>query len=110
MFISRDEYIKLKDCKNMNVELEKEIQRLEYLLNTREKTCKIGPWCQNCSHWVNDKSIIISEKMHYYTMDDMYYGLPIPEEIGGEIGYCNKYIHTLCPDFLIKEQSNKNEM
>lgn len=103
MFISKSEYYNLLDCKKINKELEKEIKRLEYMLNTREKTCKVGAWCKNCGHWVEDKSITVSSRINGYTIEDAYYGLPIPEEIGGRVGYCNKYINTLCPDFTIKD-------
>ena len=60
MFISNNEYYNLLDCKEMNSELEKEIKRLELMLNTRERTCKVGAWCKNCGHWVTDKSKITS--------------------------------------------------
>lgn len=103
MFISRNKYIELSDCKKINIELEKEIKRLELALNTKERNCKVGPWCEKCAHWVTDKSVIISERARYLTFDDMYMGYPIPEEIGGEVGYCNLHIDTLCPDFLSKK-------
>lgn len=102
MFISKSKYIELVDCKEINIELEKEIKRLELALNTKERNCKVGPWCKNCSHWVKDKSVIISKSFDYYTIDDMYMGLTMPEKIGGEVGYCNLHIDTLCPDFLSK--------
>ena len=100
MFISKDEYYRLLDCKDINIELEKEIKRLEYMLNTREKTCKVGAWCKNCGHWTTDESKITSSFIKEFTLEDAYYGLPIPEKIGGEVGYCNKYVDTLCPDFF----------
>lgn len=102
MIISRDEYYNLLDYKEMNEELEKEIQRLQCMLNTRERTCKVGAWCQNCGHWVEDKSVITSSAIEDYTIEDAYFGMPIPEEIGGRVGYCNKYVNTLCPDFTFK--------
>ena len=107
MFISRDEYIRLKDKEKLNDELEKEIKKLEYLLNTRERTCKIGPWCIKCSHWTKDYSEVISQASDYYTMEDAYYGIPLPVTIGEKVGYCNKYIHDLCPDILIQQDEVK---
>lgn len=98
MFIRKEEYYRLLDCEEINKKLEDEIKRLEYQLNTRERTCKIGPWCKDCSHWVVDSSVITSSRLAEYSLEDMYYGLPIPETIGGKVGYCNKYVHTLCPD------------
>jgi len=102
MFISKDEYYDLLDCKEINTKLEEEIKRLEYMLNTRDKSCKVGPWCKNCGHWVEDESVITSSIINEYTLEDAYYGVPIPKKIGGKVGYCNKYIHTLCPDFTLK--------
>lgn len=102
MFISKSEYYNLLDCKEINKKLEEEIKRLEYALNTREKTCKVGAWCKNCGHWVEDESVITSSRINEYTLEDAYYGLPIPKHIGGKVGYCNKYINTLCPDFALK--------
>ena len=107
MFISREKYYELLDCKNINEELEKEIKRLELALNTRERTCKVGPWCENCDHWIIDKSEIISSSAEDMTLDELYYGFSMPTTIGGEIGYCNKYLHTLCPDFKRKGQEKK---
>lgn len=103
MFISKDEYYSLLDCRDMNKKLEEEIKRLEYMLNTREQTCKVGAWCKNCGHWVEDKSVITSNSINEYSLEDAYYGFPVPEEIGGRVGYCNKYVNTLCPDFTMKK-------
>jgi hypothetical protein len=103
MFITKSEYYDLLDRKWINEELEKEIKRLEYQLNARERTCKIGPWCENCKHWVEDRSVITSSRIAEYSLEDAYYGITIPETIGGRVGYCNKYVHTLCPDREAKE-------
>lgn len=103
MFISKDEYYNLLDCKEINVELEKEIKRLEHMLNTRERTCKVGAWCKNCGHWVKDKSKIISNFGNDLTSEDAYWGATLPEAIGGEVGYCNKSVNNLCPDFIPKK-------
>ena len=100
MFIRKAEYYNLLDCKKMNDELEKEIKRLTLALNTNVKNCKVGPWCENCGHWITDKSVIIATAIRDYTSEDCYYGLPIPEKIGGEVGYCSKNVNTLCPDFI----------
>ena len=98
MFISKEKYYHLLDCEELNKELENEIKRLEHILNTRERNCKIGPWCKGCSHWVNDISVITSSRLAAYSLEDMYWGLPLPKTFGGHVGYCNKYVHTLCPD------------
>lgn len=100
MFISKDEYYSLLDCKEINVELEKEIKRLEFMLNTKDKTCRVGAWCKNCGHWVKDKSKITSSFANELTLEDALCGFPIPEKIGGEVGYCNKSVNNLCPDFI----------
>ena len=100
MFIKRSEYIELLNCKDMNIELEKEIKRLEFMLNTKDKTCKIGPWCCDCEHWVEDSSLIVSNEDILY--DDVFYGFSLPKKIGGKIGYCNKNIHIMCEDFKRK--------
>ena len=107
MFIKKSTYHELLDCKSLNIELEKEIKKLEYMLNIKDTTCKVGPWCENCEHWVIDKSEIISSSAEDMTLDELYYGLSMPTVIGGEIGYCNKYLHTLCPDFKRKGQEKK---
>ena len=104
MFIRKDEYYDLCDKAKINEELEKQIKRLEYLLNIRERTCKVGAWCEKCGHWVKDYSEIVSSRIAEYTLEDAYYGLPTPKCIGGRVGYCNKYINTLCPDFKFKEK------
>ncbi len=106
MFISKDEYYRLLDCKEINAELEKEIKRLELALNTRERTCKVGAWCKNCGHWVTDKSKITSNFIENYTTEDAYYGVSIPETIGGVVGYCNKSVDNLCPDFIPSKREN----
>lgn len=102
MFISKNEYYDLWDKAKINEKLEKQIKKMEYLLNTRERTCKIGPWCEECGHWVVDSSRVTSGIINDYTLEDAYYGIPVPEYIGGKVGYCNKYINTLCPDFTFK--------
>lgn len=99
MFISKYKYYELCDKAELNSELEKQIKHLEHLLNTREKTCKIGPWCEKCGHWVQEYSETVSSWINDYSLEDAYYGLPVPKNIGGRVGYCNKYINTLCPDF-----------
>jgi hypothetical protein len=103
VFISKDKYYRLLDCKEINAELEKEIKRLEHMLNTKERTCKIGPWCEKCGHWVKDDSKIISNFSNEYTSEDAYWGATLPEKIGGEVGYCNKRVHNLCPDFILNK-------
>lgn len=104
MFISKSKYYELCDKAEINEELEKQIKKLEYLLNTRERTCKVGAWCEKCGHWVVDSSRVVSRAIDDYGMEDAYYGIPVPEYVGGRVGYCNKYINTLCSDFtLIKE-------
>lgn len=102
MFISKDKYYELCDKAELNEELEKQIKKLEHLLNTRERTCKIGPWCEKCNHWVTEYSKITSSRISEYTLEDAYFGVTIPETIGGRVGYCNKYINTLCPDFTLE--------
>ena len=116
MFISREKYYRLLDYKDINTELEKEIKRLEIDLNTKERTCKVGSWCKNCAHWVTDKSEITSHMINFYTIEDCYFGFPIPKEIGGEVGYCNKNVNNLCPDFkptkdksVLNEEANKHD-
>ena len=104
MFISKYKYYELCDKAEINKELEKQIKKLELLLNTRERTCKVGPWCEKCGHWVKDYSKVTSSWINDYGLEDAYYGVPIPETIGGKVGYCNKYINTLCPDFKFKEE------
>lgn len=103
MFISKDKYYELCDKAELNDELEKQIKKLEHLLNTRERTCKVGPWCEKCGHWVTESSRIVSHRISDYTLEDAYFGISLPETIGGRVGYCNKYINTLCPDFKLKE-------
>ena len=99
MFIRKDEYYDLCDKARINTELEKQIKHLEYLLNTRERTCKIGAWCEKCGHWVQERSEVVSSWINEYGLEDAYYGLPVSQTIGGRVGYCNKFINTLCPDF-----------
>ena len=103
MFIRKSEYYDLCDKAEINKDLEKQIKKLELLLNTRERTCKVGPWCEKCGHWVVESSRITSSQIMEYSLEDAYYGVPIPEYVGGRVGYCNKYINTLCPDFKFKE-------
>ena len=103
MFISKSKYYELCDKAEINEELEEHIKKLEYLLNTRERTCKIGPWCEKCGHWVTEKVTITSSQISDYSLEDAYFGITIPKYSGGRVGYCNKYINTLCPDFKFKE-------
>ena len=104
MFIRKDEYYDLCDKAKINEELEKQIKKLEYLLNTRERTCKIGAWCEKCSHWVTERAVIVSSAIAEYSLEDAYYGISMPKYVGGRVGYCNKYINTLCPDFKFEEE------
>ena len=104
MFIRKDKYYELCEKEKLNEELEKQIKKLEYLLNTRERTCKIGAWCERCAHWVQERSEVVSEWINDYGIEDAYFGVPVPKTIGGRVGYCNKYIHTLCPDFKFEKE------
>ena len=99
MFIRRDEYLRLKDCEDLNIELKKEVKRLEQVINTQVRNCKVGIWCEGCEHWTKDRSVTTSNNIIGYSVMDMYFGATMPLEIGGQVGYCRKHIHDLCPEF-----------
>lgn len=96
MWIKQEEYDNLLECKKMKTELEKEVQRLAELISAEVKDCRVGPWCKDCLHRGFDYSQI---KMINA------FGDPFIKETDGEVQYCMKHLHEICPEFETKKGS-----
>lgn len=95
MRISEDEYERLKNSERMKNELEKEVARLAEMISLEVKDCKVGPWCKDCVHIGRDSAAITK-----YTHDGIMGGeCYVSNEYAGEVMYCKKHIHELCPEF-----------
>lgn len=92
MRIRSDEYVRLKDCERMNVELEKEVKRLAELVSAEVEDCKIGPWCKDCKHCGYESSEIGNA---FY--EGVFIGYAA--RTGGRVQFCKKHLHELCPEF-----------
>ena len=91
MFIKRAEYERLKSVEVLNAELESEIKRLAELISAEVKDCQIGPWCHDCQHIGRDRAVV--------TKYDSLLGLRFVKAHGGEVQYCKKRLHEMCPKF-----------
>lgn len=77
-----------------NIELNHEVQRLAALISASNKECSVGPWCKDCDHIRSDKSITRGLETEF-APGKYYYTNPIVE---GEVMYCSKHLHELCPE------------
>lgn len=93
MWISSKEYERLQDDSRLKLELEKEVKRLAELISAEVKDCKIGPWCKDCQHIGCDISTIFYEESILS---------PWVKELTGEVQYCKKHLHEICPEFDMK--------
>lgn len=91
MFIKRSEYERLREAEQLNTELELEVKRLAELISAEVKDCQIGPWCCDCQHMGRDEAVV----MKY----DSLLGLRFIKAHGGEVQYCKKRLHEMCPEF-----------
>lgn len=89
MWIKRKEYNRLKRVEKMNNELEKEIGRLAEQISVQTENCKVGVWCKGCIHMGHD----FSQVDHYSYWE---YGA---KDVCGNVIYCKKHLHELCPEF-----------
>ena len=89
--ITNKEYEYLNACERMRDELVKEVERLTALVNAQVTDCKIGPWCKHCRHRGHDRSEV----------EDFIapLGCKYVRYVDGEVDYCRKHIHSLCPEF-----------
>lgn len=90
MWINRLELEKLRDDARMKIQLEQEVQRLAELISAEVKDCKIGPWCSGCRHHGTDRSVLSMAGVM---------GHPFVCASAGEVSYCKKHIHEICPEF-----------
>lgn len=100
MWIKRNEYERLcklkktnRSLEEMNSALEEEIKRLSSLISSQNSDCKIGPWCNDCIHVGRDRSVVYDG------------GSPYAEKVSGEVIYCTKHIHDMCPEFENSSES-----
>ena len=98
MFISRKEYDQLVREKKINIELNKEVQRLAAVISASNKDCNVGVWCKDCEHLGKERSEIReythSEFLPYYTT-----------LVDGEVIYCKKHLHEICPEHTLKAET-----
>ncbi len=90
MWINRNEYDRLRDCELMKIKLEEEVSRLSELISSKVEDCKVGPWCKGCRHTGQDSSKL-------YAWDCL--GESYVKEVAGEVQYCKKHLHEVCPEF-----------
>ena len=84
----REEYEKLQQRAKLVDELEKECKRLADLISAEVKDCKVGAWCKDCKHFGEDKSYVIKRGRLFMT-----------DEEAGNVRYCKKHLHEICPEF-----------
>ena len=93
MWIKADEYVELKKHEKMTFKLEKEAQLLADMLSAQVEDCKVGPWCNGCVHKGTDRSIVVDMSPWGSTW------VQTAGETAGEIQFCKKHLHELCPEF-----------
>lgn len=91
MWINKNEYDRLKDCEQMKFKLEQEVKRLADQVSAEVKDCKVGVWCKDCKHIGRDRS-----ELKELTFLGTYV-----RETDGEVQYCKKHLHELCPEFEV---------
>lgn len=96
MWIKEKEYVELKkqaeaakQHEEMRFKLEKEVQRLADMLSAQVEDCKVGPWCNGCVHKGTDRSTVV---------DTSLWGSKWVQT-AGEVQFCKKHLHELCPEF-----------
>ena len=93
MWVKRSEYNRLKDRDEMATELEKEVSRLANLISAEVKDCKVGIWCKECEHLGYDFS---------QTDGCSDFGFTYAKQVAGNVVYCKKHIHEICPEFEVR--------
>lgn len=91
MWISKAKYESLKNAKELNVELEKEVKRLARVISNTTKDCKVGPWCKDCAHKGIDSAKVFGRGRAGSS--------EYVKAIGGEVIYCKKHLHDICPEW-----------
>ena len=85
-FVSKEKYEILEKTK---AELEKEVQRLSALISAETKDCHIGVWCNDCKHKGFDSAPIKKPELFGW----------VTRGQTGEVTYCKKHLHEICPEF-----------
>ena len=94
MWIKSDEYNRLIKSEKMHKELELEVKRLAALITEKTEDCNMGPWCYDCKHLGKDRSTT-------YCFDG-FFGFSMVDQTSGEVMYCKKHLHEICPEFELK--------
>lgn len=106
MWISQKEYNRIKDRDDIHLQknvleqelkvcnfrieqLNMETKRLARLISEKTGDCQVGPWCDGCVHCGTDKA----------TTDMFQNTLRFSHYIDGEVRFCKKHIHELCPEY-----------
>ena len=96
MFVSKQKHDKtleeLRISEKMNRELELEVQRLSKEISAQNTNCKVGAWCKDCAHVKYDKATV----EHDYEYD--WFTFKYKTKTAGEVMYCGKHLHDLCPE------------
>ncbi len=90
MWIKRKEYVRLKGCERMNRELEQEVKRLADLVSAEVKDCRVGAWCGDCKYVGRDRAEVETGS---------FFEAMWTRGIAGEVQYCKKHLHDICPEF-----------
>lgn len=99
MFISNREYEELIEAQELKNKLEEEVQRLSELISAEVKDCKVGVWCKDCQHMGKDYSFVKKKEI-----DDLTGYLMWTKNItGGEVQFCKKHLHDICPEFELRK-------
>lgn len=91
VWIKRETYEYLRVCEEMKTKLEDEVKRLSELISSQNPDCKVGPWCKDCAHVGRDSS-----EVSFLTENPLF---PHSRVVAGEVIYCKKHIHDMCPEF-----------
>lgn len=107
MIISREKYDALLDEldreKKKNAELQKETRRLADAISANNESCRVGAWCTDCEHIRYDKSVITTDNC------DPSILCFTTKYIEGEVMYCAKHLHELCPEHSKHKQPEPPE-
>lgn len=104
MFVFKSTYDKvvqkLDDAEKMNQQLQLEVQRLAEEISAQNTDCQVGAWCKDCRHIRYDRAVIAKS--------DVPYGYYAKKLINGNVMYCSKHLHDLCPEHS-KNESIRDE-
>jgi len=80
--------------------LRDEIKRLGELISANVDDCRIGAWCKDCKHHGY-------ENAQYKSYSKLYEGQSacwVSNQIDGEVWFCKKHLHEICPEFEAKSE------